>query len=79
MNIVFNNFNKTMQGLILVACGTLLLFYTLGLLGSGLNILFICAAIGIIVYGLMKLNVVSYWHKAVEGAKSVKDSFKKKK
>lgn len=69
----FNKMGETIQGLIIVATGVILLFYTLDLLGTWINALFICAAVGVILYGLIKLNLLSYWNKIVSKVTGTKN------
>lgn len=62
--------SDTTKGIIAVVGGTIFLLYTLDLLGTWINGVFIFLAVGIIIYGLIKLNIVSYWHKIMRKKKN---------
>lgn len=51
MNFI-NKIPPTQKGIALAIIGILLLFYTLGIMERGLNLILIAIAIGMIVYGI---------------------------
>ena len=58
-----NNLSDTAKGIIAVTVGTIFMLYTFDILGRWVNGVFILGDVGLILYGLMKLDVISYWHK----------------
>lgn len=64
MNNQLNFNNQAIQGLLALAGGFLLLLYTLGVIETGINFIFILASIGLIMYGAISLgldNVIKRW------------------
>lgn len=64
MNNQLNFNNQAIQGLLALAGGFLLLLYTLGVIETGINFIFILASIGLIMYGAISLgldNVIKKW------------------
>lgn len=63
--------NNALKALLLIVSGFILLLYTLGIITAGLNLIFILTAVGLMVYGFLKLD-------AQNRVKSWIQSFKKK-
>ncbi len=62
-SIEWNNKN-VVHGILILVAGILLLLYTLGIIETGINLILILAAIGLIAYGALALGldgVVRKW------------------
>ena len=51
------NNKNSVQGILILVAGILLLLYTLGIIETGINLILILAAIGLIAYGALAIGL----------------------